>query len=382
MDGPRAVAVDELPLVEELMNDVFRAPGGLAPMAFALSPRVLAPENAEHVWAVFDGGRPVATVSYVLDQIALEECPFLAASLSPAATREDYRRRGLASLLLDHCLGLMRAEGVRLLIDSGDRGLYRRAGSCPGGIVWRAVLDREALPPAGDTVCRAAGPADLPALWRLHQEENPRFVWTEDQYGRVFAAETLACALGCESHPMLVLRGGRPLAYSILLRPKDGGTTGYLQDYAGDRRALSGALRAMTRRLGLEALEINVPFHDGLFLERLRAAGGAWQARTMPGLIDLLDPVGLWSDLRPYFVRRLGENAVDRLRLTGNEEIAVSLRYGQEALVVQDRERLVHLLFGAGDSPRPDRALPGNMRRLLASCLPIPLPWLQGLNHV
>ncbi|MGE5529295.1 MAG: GNAT family N-acetyltransferase [Patescibacteria group bacterium] len=385
MEGPRAITVDELPLIEELVNDVFRAPEGLPPILFSLFPRLFHESNIEHIRAVFVDRRPVAVVNYLLDRIVIGGCPILAASISTVATRVDYRNQGLSSLLLDDTFGLMRREKVRLVFVSGSRGLYRRMGCHPAGMVWVGRVRRHELPPAGQTALRLAGGMEaIPALHRLHAGEDPRFLRDESQFGLIHQAEPFARAFGYQSHTWLIVRGGEPVAYAIVAVPAADRTEGRVLEYAGDRKALAGALLPIGARLGLETMEIAVPYGEGdrQFLEHLRLAGGNWQAQTMPGTINLLDPAGLWSDLMPRFLRLMGETTAHRFALTLGEGETVNLHLGQEAVVIPDRERLVRLFFGAGGEKWPDRPLPAGLQRALSSCFPLPLPWLLGLNYL
>lgn len=382
MEGPRGISLEELPLIEELVNGVFRLPEGLPPNLTAIFPRVLAPENLTRIRAVFAGGQPVAVANYLLDTMIVDGCDILTASVSMVATRPDYRHQGLATLILDNCLGLMRQEGVRIVIISGDRGLYRRFGCHPAGIVWVAHPRQEEMPPAGQAALLVAdGPEATSSLWRLHGEEDPRFGRSEEVFHQVFQAEPFTRAFGYRSHAFMAQREGMPTAYAIVGVPEAAGEIGRILEYAGDRKVLAGSLRTIAARLGLTSLEIYVPYGDQL-LQRLRPSGGQWQVQTMPGTIGLLDPAGLWGDLQPRLVRHLGEAAARRLTLATGGEGAVSITMGQEALCFQDSERLTGFVFGAGSELWPDRALPPNLQRALAACFPLPLPWLQGLNYV
>ncbi|MGE5551364.1 MAG: GNAT family N-acetyltransferase [Bacteroidota bacterium] len=383
MEGPRTITMDELPLIEELAGAVVREPEGLPAVPCSALPRVFAPANAHHIWAVFDGGRPAAMVSYLLDRVAIGGCEVLAASLSTIATRPEYRGQGLASLILDGCLGSMRAEGARILFAPGDRSLFRRLGCYPGGIVWTAKLDAAETPPPGEAVLRAvSGDDNLAALWRLHAGEDPRIIRDQEQFRLAFLADAFARASGLETRAWLAQREGKPNAYAVVGVPLDGPPHGCLVEYAGDRRALAGALRTILARTGLKSIEVSIPHGDHLFLDRLRVAGGAWQARAMPGAIGILDPAGFWRDLQPSLVHSIGEASARRISVTASGDGAVCLRVGQEAMVLQDQERLVGLFFGAGERPWPDRVMPGNLQRTLSACLPLPLPWRWGLDYV
>ena len=378
MEGPRAITRDELPLLEELVSVAWDRPGNrlAAPV-----PPVLVPEETAHIKAVFEQGRPLGLVCYAPGQIVLDGCHIPVAGLPAVLIHPDRRNQGLATLLLDDCLGQMRRDGVRLVFTADRRGLYRRLGFHPAGIIWRAVLSHEELPPAGQAALRVAESGEI-LPWRrwLYEREDPRFTEGADPLGLVDRASPAAGTAGGENHTCLAMHEGVPIAYAILSLAGPDGTSGRILEYAGDRKALAGVLRQIMRRFGLVSLEMTLPGNDRPFLERLRAAGGTWEARAMPGSLNLLNPIGLWQDVLPCLARRLGEATARRLTVTRGEDEAFSITLGQEALFLQDRERLLTLFFGRGAAPWPDRSLPQNLLRTLSACFPLPLPWLPGLD--
>ncbi len=379
MQGPRGVTRDELPLLEELVSAAYERSGdSLA----ALVPPVFVPEETAHLKALFDNGRPLGLVRYAPGQIVLDGCSIPVAGLPVVLIHPDWRNQGLATLLLDDCLGQMRREGVRLVFSADRRGLYRRLGFYPAGLIWRAALSYEELPPAGQAALRVAENGEILSwLRRLYEREDPRFTEGAEPGGLVDRAGPLARPTGPESHTCLAMHEGVPIASAILSMAYPEGTSGRILEYAGDRKALAGVLRQIMRRFGLDRLEITLPGNDRPFLARLQAAGGTWEARTLPGSLKLLDPIGLWQDVLPRLVRRVGEATAHRLAITIGEDGAFGIALGQEALVLQDRERLLTLFFGHGGAPWPDRSLPQNLLRTLSACFPLPLPCLPGLDQ-
>ena len=379
MEGPRAVTRDELPLLGELVSEACERPGN---RLAALVPPAFPPEATTHLKAVFENGRLLGLVCHAPGQILLDGCPIQTAGLPAVLIHPDWRNQGLATLLLDDCLGQMRREGVRLVFTADRRGLYRRLGFHPAGIIWRAVLSNEQLPPAGQAALRVAADGEiLPWLRRLYEREDPRFAEEAAPCSLADRAGPLGRPTGLVNHTCLAMQEGIPAAYTILGIADSGATSGRIVEYAGDRKALAGLLRQIMRRFGLDYLEMTLPGNDRPFLARLQAAGGTWEAQPMPGSLNLLNPIGLWQDLLPRLARRVGEATARRLTVTRGEDGAFGITLGQEALVLQDHERLLTLFFGRGAAPWPDRTLPQNLLRALSACFPLPLPWLPGLDQ-
>ncbi len=384
MDGPRTVAVDELPLFVELANEAYGLPQGRSPGLPALVPRVFAPENLEHLKVIVADDRPAAVAGYILERLIIGGSEVRIALLSLIATRPDLRGQGLASLILDDCLGQMRREGARLLAVPFDWGLGPKLDCHPAGLVWEARLSPGDLPPPGQLALRPVdGAAAVAEMWRLHAAEDPRFDWDEDQFHALVQADACGYFLGYQSRAWLIQREGQPVAYAILGVSTADPSEGRMFEYGGDRRALSSGLRAILARLGLSVCDFHLPHQDAVLLERLRISSGKeWRSRPLPGAMRLLDPVGLWEDLLPGMSKRIGESSASRFSIALGAGGAVNLTMGKEALIIQDQERLAGLILGAGAPPAPERPMPARLRQILSGCFPLPFPLTQGLACV
>ena len=380
MEAPRAVAADELPLLIELVDSVLYPHADPRPSVATLFPRVFREENLEHLVAVFFEGLPVAAVAYLLDEAAGDGWRYLAAGLSSVVTRADYRGRGLATMLLDDCLGRMRREGVRIMLSSLNRRIYGGFGGHPTGLAWfSGNLRRESLPPSSRAVLRLVDDdSAVPLLKKLHELEKPGFVRDEKDFGMMWRADAFARVLGMSSRTWLAMHDGEPMAYAVVTPGEPKKPVGRLVEYAGDRRTLVEALRPIMISLDIEVLEAMVAYTDQDMLARLRRAGD-WRLEPPPGAAILLDPLGLWRDLEPHRLARLGATGAAKLLVSRHEEGPVNFVYGQEAVTIHDQERLLSLLFG---EPSSARNLPANLCRALSACLPLPLPALQGLNYL
>src|SRR5574340_1039597 len=171
MDTPRRPRLEEMKELQRLgaicfSFDETEEPESEQPLKVPPGARIIALD-----------GRPVSAIYMVYNHLLLEGARVKVVSFGGVCTHPDYRGRGLASRLLDACIGEAVAAKATLLFISGDRGLYQRAHAVPGGAVWSAKVRPEDVPgQVSGIALRRARPEDWAAVARLHQTEPVRFV--------------------------------------------------------------------------------------------------------------------------------------------------------------------------------------------------------------
>ena len=196
-------------------------------------------------------------------------------SIGGVCTHPRYRGFRLASRLLDYCAETLRQNGARLMLISGDRGLYTRVGNVMAG---RYATFTFTSPPAGAQPAgmrlRPATRADVALCSALYQAEPVHFERGIARFRRYFARNDGRPGRG----EVIVEMDGLPAAYMILKRPwsedeqSEGGTR-FVHEYAGSREALAWGAQQVVAEHHLQTLTFAVPWQDRDLIHLLKQGG-------------------------------------------------------------------------------------------------------------
>jgi len=383
MEGPRACRPDELEGLRQLVNKVFRS-GGESCM-FAEFPTLFTPENCERLRVFVDGGCPVSSINYVARQVVIYGNVLTVGSLGAVSTYEEYRGQGLATKLLEDTFAQMRREEVDVVLISGQRGLYQRAGCAIGGHEVRFSLDRAALErvslPNGLTIAEATDD-DIPALIALHQQEPARFVrspWDWRQFLKVcrLTMRGVEPPFGVR-RCWIVSRNRHPLVYVVLSFGRDRQSPGAgIVECGGARWAVGAACRLLAERFDLRAVGGRVLPEDGEALELLDMLGVATELHLLGGHRLSVLHSNILRRFCPWLAERAGPEIAEAMELA-RDGGTWSLVLGKRRVAVGDLEALNAALFG-------DTAcdLSGDPETVAVWKQALPLPWLlPGMNYI
>lgn len=372
MDGPRPPRPLELDDLTTLLMEVFgffREHSSYARLRRRLGTRA----RMRNTLVIAEDGKPVSHVHTVRDRISVLGCPVKVASVSSVCTHPDLRGRGFAAAILEMAIADMKAAGARIVVVSGDRGLYRRAGCIPAGLMLHGHVHRGSLPtaPSGLTVCRT-DPHDWPRLAPLHQAEPVRFRRTRDDLARLSAQWA-----GSPADLWLVEAQRQPLAY-VWLGPLWSTPRSRARDvceYAGSRAAIVEAIPLILEAADIEEIGAVVLGHDRELAYLLASRGIELAPITLAGTLGLLDLPGLMRDLRPYLAARLPRADLRRLSFDQRGGSCV-LQFCEDRLELPAPQATLRVL-GSPDSP----SVGGELGRILADIFPVPFP-TPGFNSV
>jgi len=303
LDGPRLIRREELAASQRLaalcFPDFVDEDGQEEQMASYTPPR------RGGVQVLCHRGVPISKIGITHSQVSIYGSYLRVASIGGVCTHPDYRGLGLATRLLDYCTRKLTAEGARLMLVSGMRGLYTRAGCVTAQDLAYIVLKPDDLETRASRMnglrVRLATEADIPLCARLYQAEPVHFVRRVEEFMEHFCQR--------EEFPQaedwVIEMGGHPVAYMFLSIPwehwheQDAGVREVFE-YAGSRIALTGALPEIMARLGLRELRLLVPWQDVDLLQLLREQGItgehaplSWHTMRIvnfPGLMSACDP--------------------------------------------------------------------------------------------
>ena len=382
MEGPRACRPEELDGLRNLENTVFRSNGESC--MFREFPTLFHESNCERLRVFVDRGQPVSAIAYVSRPAIIQGNTLRIGSLGAVATLEEYRGRGLATALLEDTFAQMRRENVDVVLISGQRGLYQRAGCAIAGHEMRFSLDGSALAraPERGLVVEEAADVDISDLIALHQNEPSRFVrspWEWQQFLSVYRLTPKGAEPPFGVRRLWVVhQHDTAVAYFVLSVGRDTtNPTAYVQEFAGDRAAVLSGLTLLKERFGLRTVNGSYLPSDREMNGLLTGLGGSVQASSIGGhRMSFLNP-DILRRYDPWVTERLGMEFVGELNLVQSDDVWY-LTSGAKRTVAGSLETTNALLWGdaVGDL-KGDDADTGVWKRLL------PLPFLlPGMNYI
>lgn len=377
IEGPRAATVEEIPAVVELVDSVFR-PGSGESMGRQY-PLLFAEDNAGDLRIFSDDGRPIALIAMLQRDVYLAGTHHRSCVLGSVCTNSDYRGQGLATRLLDDARAKALRGGCDIVLISGGRELYKRAGYVEVGGYRRSAVRPDRLPQKRRVRLRRWQPQDVPTLVRLHSCEPVRFARPPEDFlallecGRVVnaAADT---RLICSTR-------GEPLAY-VTYRLPGAGRLGKdelsIDEMAGARWAVAQALGLLFEEYGVRRLFVEHLAWD-LEMEALANSHG-WrtESHAFGGTVGIIDPERFWAACAPLFEERLGTERAGRLKLDASAGPRVE--YGCDTLKLDGMGGLTRLAFEPRER-RPKPAADSELAGVLDEVFPLPLV-SYGLNYV
>ena len=353
MDGPRACRPDELDSMRQLQDTVFRPSGDLS--MFDEFPTMFAPGNCERLRVIAEDGRIVSAINYVARTADILGNHVRIGSLGAVATYEDDRGRGYATVLLADTFATMRAEGLDVVLISGQRGLYERAGCAIAGCEHRFSLDGDAISrlpdPAGIAVSETTD-AEIPDIVAAHEREPIRFVRSEYDWSGFLSICRLQVR-GLEppwgvKRCYTIRRGGRVMGHVILHYNRDRQNPGFgITEFSGPRRDVFAAVRA----IGVDwhatiAIGALLP-SDTEALAILDEAGVATPSQKLGGHRMAILHEDIIARYDAWLFGRVGEDATARMRIEHTDR-GWNLVADGTRIVVGDDLAINEALFATG----------------------------------
>ncbi len=382
-DGPRPLRREEWPAAQRLERLCFAGVLGETDDGDETS---YTPPKRGGWQVIAHRGEPVSLIGTFHSRVSVYGSPLRVGSIGGVCTHPEYRGHGLASRLLDYCTRRLTAEGARLLLISGTRGLYTRAGNVTAQdfeyITLRPgqpfnTLGAQVQQGAGISI-RPATAADAALCARLYQAEPVHFVRRVTKFAEHFARR--------EEFPRgddwIVESGGKPVAYCFTRLPwgytREQGVREVVE-YAGSRVALAGSLSQTMAGLNLRELRLVVPWQDVDVLRLLHGQGIVGDRIPLPEhTMRLLNFPGLMADLRPYVQARLPTPLRRGLRFEQQGDCYV-IAHGRERLEL-DGGTMTRLVMGVPEKMTEVTTQGRGLGDIITALFPLP-SFLPGLNY-
>jgi predicted acetyltransferase len=323
-----------------------------------------------------DGSKVASLVEYVDQTLLVEGGNLKVAGITNVSTSPSYRRLGLMTKLLNHCISLMQEEGYAFSDLRGDRQRYGHFDWENAGHQWRFDISQRSLNVMGASTGHEVSPYDV----------SPNEI---DTIIAIHEREAIGIKRTRSLYEMLLQRKGK----QVWLARSDEGTDAYviaeprereqeIVEFGGDAEGVRAILMHMIENLGSEMLHVNSPWShtlNALFF----SASARWHV-ICQGMIKIID---LEATLRG-FARQLDRRYRDlgfqgsrtvALAIEGTEQ-RVEIEFSPEGVSVKkassftkplalSNRQMVRLIFGPG-APSSVFSLPLDAR-FLESILPV-----------
>lgn len=372
-DGPRTPFECEWDATIELAKSIFFEDSADYESGAKTWPMSLRAEAREHTFAMFHKGVPVSGIERLERNISIYGHNLRIGYVGSVCTHPDYRKLGLASVVLSATMKRFHENNVDFVCISGNREMYRRAGSRFVGGVNRYIINSTGG--MGEYEARIAGMADIKTLALLDDREPIFSIRPISDYEIVIK---YGYCVGRPVEFLLITHYNKPMAYLLVtkLLDRDNRKYRHVIEYVGDRQFVYSGISHLTHNLP-EGAEIEIDVQKGDPLERIIPNNFIGRPASRPGTHCIVDFARTMNKLKPYFASYLPEDFVHSMQFSAGNEKFLAWS-GNDYLKIEGQTNLVWTMLGTPpDGQLSNVEATGMMKELLETCLPIPLPPLE-----
>jgi len=316
LEGPRSAKIEELREVVKLVSLVFSFDKyGIS--IDRIFPHVFCESNIDNLRVIVCDGRIVSHLAIWEGLLYFYGVQLKIGLIGCVCTHPDYRMRGYASMLVSDAFAKLRRDNVDLVMVSGARMLYSRAGCVESGILYdyrisadKAKLLAERLDGVEIEEYRGDRVLDLV---EVYQREPIRFRRSYEEFKLLVDRVSMWGAKFKNYASILIsYRIGKPIAYIALLRGWPGWLNSDLAviiEYAGSRMAILGMLHDAMKMFKVNCIRLMVPYGDWNLITLLEGYGLKSESSYAPASFAIPDPVGFLDKIKPYIEERIGVEA-------------------------------------------------------------------------
>jgi len=377
-DGPRALKPDEFESLLELVNAIFYTGRGWPPVMGDDYLLLFNPDNFHNLRVIREDDRIVAHVGTTIQDASILGCHVRVGNIGGVCCEPSLRNRGFAGACFDDACANALSQGVDFLLISGDRSLYRRAGCRRVGLDAEFTVTPEA---AAMLKCRGVTheryrDEHLEAMKRLYENEPVRYLRPREHWQRFIRN---ASSAQHHSDLWIVRRGSAIVAYCAL-EPSEPGESSALEEYAGDRTALLGALDGLMAQQQLKALAIHTQPHDIALNALLTGCPLQPRSAHASGTQLILNFPQFMHRLHPLMEERAG--ALEASRLSFREYNGTFVfAYDGDTFIATSRGGAAQVVWGTYEKHEWQWMREGRGKDVLSRIFPIPALWY-GFSYV
>lgn len=361
---------EQLPQAVELSNRIFLKQPEQPSMGISF-PTIFSP-GISHSYGAWDQDKLVSFMGFVPFTINTRGAELNIYSIGSVCTDPDYRGQRLAGNLLEQCFLHGEASGASLILISGGRSLYTRAGSRLFGRALRFRLSPDVAEPLRTTTeklvnIRTMKPQDLFQLHKLMEQREARYASTASELNKLLDASAYSNVIRLEQQVLVAEENGALTAFAIIAVPGTVMTPSReatLVEWGGSPEAAAQLIAEAITIYNLADLTVPLPWQDRELAALIQSTGILPEYIRNDGTMYLVSGLQLLHQLAPLLPEGLiqADGPHGPYRLTLNDET-----------LQLDDEGLLSILF---DPESPYRA---NGSIIFD---PIPLPYTAGLQYI
>ncbi|TCM99072.1 putative N-acetyltransferase YhbS [Paenibacillus sp. BK033] len=326
-----------------------------------------------------EDGKLASFMGVVLWTIRIGEAALRVASLGSVCTEPSARGKGYASRLLEQVQSFTRDAGASLLLVSGDRSLYTRAGCSLFGRISKYrmnALQAESLLGNAEAIgeIREMRPEDLFGVQETAEAREVRYQLGINEFGALLKAEAIASVMRMSQRVLVQESRGKVVGFAVI-GLSDTQPNGAVLEFAGDSAQVVRLFANAVDRFGLQSLEIPVPWHEKDIHARLAAIPSSEEGQ--PGTVSILSGEALLDQLSPWLKKQEPASGL-RLERRDNGSWRMTDSAGRPSVALSDAE-LVQLLF---DRAGTDTLHLPAEAQAYQDLFPVPVPYTSGLCFV
>ncbi|MGX4583100.1 GNAT family N-acetyltransferase [Paenibacillus chitinolyticus] len=434
----RLVKPDEMTEAAALADSIFRD-GEQVSMAAGF-PYLFSAVTSSSFGAYGEDGRMTAFMGLLPSAVHIGASKLNVFSVGAVCTAPEARGHGVAGKLLDAVKDQVAESDGDLILVSGTRSLYTRAGCREFGTIRRYTLTPEMAPAlreaaaeaaqagvseggtasqtgadasarpasqagagasrgtdaAGSLRCREWTRSDLPALAKLAASREIAFEQSQWDLAMLIDAQAYARCVKLGHRVYVAERGGVPAAFLVAalpgsLRPK---MTPFAIEWAGEPSAVAALLAHALETAAPEKLDVLASRHDAGLASLLQKHAPHADERIL-GTVYVPDAARLFHRLKPHLAALQPEKAALLEAGSGAAERGIRLSYPGLDDLELDADAWIALLFdgpfllpgeeaGADSNAAPvlPEGTPAQWREALTDLFPVPFPSTSGLNYI
>lgn len=339
-------------------------------------------ESLGQSFGAFDNGKMVAFMGLVPTIIRIGAASLQVYSLGSVCTDENYRGKGIASDLLDAVMKQIEEAGASLLLVSGARSLYTRAGCRTYGQVEYFEWDRTrgdsfqtALLPSS-TVLREWKSTDWFQLHALAASREVRFDQNLSELAQLIHSQAFSSCVKLKHKVVVAEKDGQIQAFAVVAVPASSAPKRppLLIEWAGEAACIPALLNFAADTYALDKLLIPVPWHEQELSHAMQ--GLPVEQKKATGTVFIASPQRLLEQLAPYLQAK-DASAFASLSMTSKGEDSIEVTYMGKSYELTVTE-FISLLFDPGHPELDQPELAEGLKALF----PLPLPYDAGLNYV